>query len=138
MSEEVRQDDPELPAETGKKREYEVGFCKPPVEYQFKPGNKASPGRPPGRTLMSVVREMLHTPNANVRQLEDCARDYIELLGKSFPHTKEYIDREEGKVPDKFEMETRVTGEVKISPSPDWFKCPPPDPAEQSSDSKAP
>lgn len=33
-------DDPEI---TGAERE--VGFCKPPVEHQFKPGN---PGRPKG------------------------------------------------------------------------------------------
>ena len=33
------------PEETGKERDYEVGYKKPPVEHQFKAGN---PGRPKG------------------------------------------------------------------------------------------
>lgn len=33
------------PEETGKERDYEVGYGKPPVEHQFQKGN---PGRPKG------------------------------------------------------------------------------------------
>lgn len=33
------------PEDTGKERDYEVGYGKPPVHTQFKPGN---PGRPKG------------------------------------------------------------------------------------------
>lgn len=73
----------------------------PPPEHRFKPGQSGNPGgRPRGRTLLSVVRQML--ADSDGMALEEVAAKYVEAMKKgSFPHLKEYIDREEGKVPDR-------------------------------------
>ncbi len=67
----------------------------------FKPGQSGNPkGRPRGRTLLTLVREMLQQNEG--KPLEVVAQAYINAMGKgSFQHLKEYIDREEGKVPDR-------------------------------------
>lgn len=54
-----RPDQPE-PAPSGGEQSYTVGYCKPPVEHQFKPGGKGGPGRPPkSRNLRTLVREAM-------------------------------------------------------------------------------
>lgn len=66
-------------------------------------------GAPPGKKLMTRIREMLGdlskirsknkdgTPNY---RFDDVANSFVEKMEEgSFIHTKEYIDREEGKVP---------------------------------------
>ncbi len=42
--------------------DYKVGYCRPPVEYQFKPGQRANPsGRPRGsQNMNTVVRRVLN------------------------------------------------------------------------------
>lgn len=46
-----------------KEKDYEVGFCKPPEETQFKPGKSGNPrGRPLGsRSLYTIIEEELDT-----------------------------------------------------------------------------
>jgi hypothetical protein len=44
------------PVKTGPKRDYEVGYCKPPAAHRFKHGNKANPkGRKKGSPNRKVV-----------------------------------------------------------------------------------
>lgn len=64
-------------------------------------------GRKPGRTLLSRVKEVLtetsRTPGGRYNtRFDDCADAYVKQMEKgSFIHLKEYIDREEGKVPNR-------------------------------------
>lgn len=73
----------------------------PPVEHRFKPGQSGNPGgRPKGRTLLSVVREIL--AKEGEKGLTAAARGYAKQMKRgNFAHLKEYIEREEGKVPDR-------------------------------------
>lgn len=68
----------------------------------FKPGRSGNPaGRPKHKTLMEAIREKLLAEGANP-SIEDIAAKYITAMNKgSFQHLKEYIDREQGKVPDR-------------------------------------
>lgn len=68
----------------------------------WKPGQSGNPaGRPKKKTLMEEIREQLRAEGA-ATSLEDVAKKYIAMMKKgSFAHLKEYIEREEGKVPDR-------------------------------------
>lgn len=58
-------------------------------------------GRPKGRTLLSVIKEKLSTPDGDESRLEATAEAYIVAMESgSFQHLKEFIEREEGKLPD--------------------------------------
>lgn len=47
------------PEEMGKKREFEVGYGKPPVEHQFKQGDERA-GRPKGSySLKTIIKKLL-------------------------------------------------------------------------------
>ena len=72
------------------------------VGIPFPKGVSGNPlGRPKKKTAMEEVRELLMADGASPSQT-DVARKYIELMMKgSFSHLKEYIDRQEGKVPDR-------------------------------------
>jgi hypothetical protein len=49
------------PVKTGPKRDYDVGYCKPPAAHRFKHGNKANPrGRKKGgRNRKVVIHDVL-------------------------------------------------------------------------------
>lgn len=68
----------------------------------WKPGQSGNPaGRPKHKTLMETIREKLAADGASP-SLEDIAHTYIAAMAQgSFQHLKEYIDREQGKVPDR-------------------------------------
>lgn len=47
--------------DNARKRDYSVGYCKPPQEHQFKPGHKLSKGRPQGsRNTKAMMVEEWH------------------------------------------------------------------------------
>lgn len=71
--------------------------------HQWPKGHCPNPGgRPKGRTLMSVIREKLSTPDGDESRLENAAVAFIEAMeAGSIQHLKEYIEREEGKVPEE-------------------------------------
>jgi hypothetical protein len=55
-------------------------------------------GRPRGKTLLTIIRQKLKARGES----EEVAEAYITAMkGGSFAHLKEYIEREEGKVPDR-------------------------------------
>jgi hypothetical protein len=97
MIDDSGQNDGSAPQQQGNNRE--VGYGRPPVEHRFKPGESGNPGgRPRGRTLYAVLHEILEDD----AELEEVARAFLAQMKKgSFPHLKEVIDREEGKVPDR-------------------------------------
>lgn len=80
---------------------------------RFKPGQPGGPGGLPGKRLLTRVRELLSVtkmnPDGTVKLNEDgtpqtdfdrAAKAYIKAMCKgSFVHLKEFIDREEGRVP---------------------------------------
>jgi hypothetical protein len=74
----------------------------PPEATRFKPGQSGNPGgRPKGRTLLKTIRDLLYE-RGDPEALEKIANGYIDAMKRgSFPHLKEFIDREEGKVPDR-------------------------------------
>lgn len=69
----------------------------------FQPGQSGNPGgRPKGRTVYKTVRELLYERAGGEEALEAIAEGYIDAMKRgSFPHLKEFIDREEGKIPDR-------------------------------------
>lgn len=93
-----------FPQDPGMKRE--VGYCKPPVEHQFKPGNRANPGgRPKGQSLTALLRRRLEAV-ADEATGETYAEQFVNqwvnaALDGNVPAIKEALDRTEGKVPDK-------------------------------------
>jgi len=60
----------EHPAKHRPKGEYERGYCKPPIEHQFKPGNKMNPkGRKKGSRSRKVVIEEVLFEQITVREV---------------------------------------------------------------------
>lgn len=72
------------------------------LKPRWKPGQSGNPaGRPKHKTLMEAIREQILAEGANP-SIDDIAARYIASMHKgSFQHLKEYIDREQGKVPDR-------------------------------------
>jgi hypothetical protein len=72
----------------------------------FMPGVSGNPaGRPKGRTLVNVIRELLRKPNGDESELIACAEAYIgEMKKGSFAHAKEIMDREDGKPTQPLEL----------------------------------
>lgn len=82
-----------------------VGVKAPPLApHLFQPGRSGN-GLPKGRkkTLMGRVREILRQKSKfkdGNTQLDDVAEAFVmAMMSGSFVHLKEYIDREEGKIP---------------------------------------
>lgn len=99
------------PDEQGKIRE-PVGYAHPPVHSRFQPGQSGNPGgRAKGRTLTSILREVLDSntlggkPIPQGRTVADMLGDVIikEALKGKFTFAKEVLDRTEGKVAEKHE-----------------------------------
>jgi hypothetical protein len=69
----------------------------------FMPGKSGNPlGRAKGPTLMTLIRKRLKKPIQGGTDLKGVADAFIAAMASgSFQHLKEYIDREEGKVPDR-------------------------------------
>lgn len=69
----------------------------------FLPGLPGNPGGKPRKTLMGRVRQILKMKSRMVpgnTRLDDVAEAFVmAMTSGSFVHLKEYIDREEGKVP---------------------------------------
>jgi len=98
-----------VPNESGKN--WEVGYCKPPLHSRFKPGVAANPaGRPKGRSLTDILRAKLaESPKA----AEDFVDRVIELaMEGQAPYAKEVWERMDGKVPDKLETVSEVIVQV--------------------------
>lgn len=100
------------PDEQGKIRE-PVGYAHPPVHSRFQPGQSGNPGgRAKGRTLTSILREVLESntlggkPIPQGRTVADMLGDVIikEALKGKFTFAKEVLDRMDGKVPDRVDL----------------------------------
>lgn len=80
--------------------------------YHFKPGQSGNPaGRPKGRSLLSRILEVINDDKEGA----EVALAFIEQLKRgSFPHHKEIIERQEGKVPEKVELQADVNGRGEI------------------------
>jgi hypothetical protein len=84
---------------------------------QIKPGEVRNPGgQKPGQTLMSRVREMLCERSVYVdpvtgekrknTRFDDVADAFVRRMeAGEFQHVKEYIEREEGKVKQKIDLD---------------------------------
>ena len=92
------------------------------VGRPFLPGVSGNPGgRPKGRTLITVIRKQLRGANMDEAELEAAALAFVAKMKEgSFPHLKEYIDREEGKVPDV--VHSDIEGRVDINSAPAFFR----------------
>lgn len=87
-----------IPHKSGENGNGKVGYCRPPVEHQFKPGNPGSKGRPRGPTLYGVVQELLNEKDGKRRR--KAGEAFLDALESgSYQHAKELIEREEGSVP---------------------------------------
>lgn len=74
----------------------------------IKPGECRNPaGGPPGKRLLTRIREMLQERSLKKdgrynERFDDVANAFVAMMEKgSFIHAKEFIDREEGKVPNR-------------------------------------
>ena len=82
-------------------------------QYEFKPGESGNPGgRPAGKSITAELRKMIDEGNT----AEDIAKVLIDLAKSigtrgQVPAIKELLERTEGKVPDKHEIET---GDISI------------------------
>lgn len=80
--------------------------------HGWMPGVSGNPaGRPKGRTLFSVISKILRTPrDGDKDEMYYAARAYVKMMQRgSFPHMKEIIDREEGRLP------LPVTGQIQAA-----------------------
>lgn len=72
-------------------------------------------GRPKGKTLLEAIRTELAKRSENGKgiKMEDAARAYVDaMLGGSFNHAKEVIEREDGSVPEDVLIEVRYVDTV--------------------------
>ena len=81
----------------------------------FAKGRSGNPGgRPKGPSLFTTIRQML---KKSPKDVEAVARAYIDAMkAGSFPHLKEFIEREDGKVKDKVQHEGDPSINVKVFP----------------------
>ena len=119
-------DDQDFPGESGIKRE-PVGYGRPPVEHRFKPGNRASPGRPKGSGPTDRLRVLLEKYGKDGKgrdvQFADAFAEMIlkNALKGDFRFVKELWDRLEGKAPvvvtgpDGGPIEHRIEGQVSLA-----------------------
>lgn len=101
--------------------------------FQFKPGQSGNPGgRPKGRTLMGVLRELLEQEELSGQACPP-GKQVIDLVGEAFlweclrrgnaTLLKELLDRTDGKVLAKLEVEGELT--IKVEYADDFAEAPP-------------
>jgi Family of unknown function (DUF5681) len=75
------------------------GGVAPPVEHRWKPGQSGNPGgRPKGRTLTGVLRELVQQDHGGRPIVEVLAQRILkEALTGKFPFAKEVWDRLDGR-----------------------------------------
>jgi hypothetical protein len=97
--------------------------------HNFQPGQSGNPGgRPKGRSLTAIIREVLDSntikgkPLPEGRTVADVLAEVFvaEALKGKFPFAKEVIDRADGKVVDKVEIEDNRKAYVTESPDTLW------------------
>ena len=88
----------------------------PPVEYRWQPGQSGNPGgRPKGQSITAELRALLAKEHNGKRIVELLAERFIkEALSGKFPFAKEVIDRADGKVTDKLEVDNTSVVQVII------------------------
>jgi hypothetical protein len=101
----------QVPTEQGKSRE--VGYCKPPVEHQFKPGQSGNPeGLRKGRTPWARLIELLEKNEVGGKPIGD-GRQVADLVAEAMLKTLlkgnsqliiNFLDRTEGKVAERVEV----------------------------------
>ncbi len=114
-----------IPATQGiKPKREDVGYCRPPQEHQFPPGQSGNPaGAPRARTnlwryfcrflamspaeLAKAVKakELTIAERTAIKQVQQLVKK--GLAGTAWLATKEAWDRDEGKATQRVEMETR-------------------------------
>ena len=101
----------EIPCGQGNNKEYKVGYGKPPIESQWKPGESGNPeGRAPD-TLTPLLRKFLNADNeaekiAVVKQLIDIAKS--KGMRGQIAALREIFDRIDGRVPETHKIESDV------------------------------
>jgi len=84
----------------------EVGPGKPPVEHQFKPGNKAAlgnSGRPKSRPIAAAIRELLDANDGEaIRAMAKVGLS--KALKGDFRFFKELAERIDGKVLERLDL----------------------------------
>ena len=110
----AQEDKAESPEQTGEKREYEVGHCKPPKEHQFKPGNPG--GGRPKKTLLTdafeqMLEEKLSDPKERARFIDAFWKKLLSKTVVSAMTLEKILERTEGKV----SLPVQVTGDLTVS-----------------------
>ena len=105
----------EITDKKGKNRDYEVGYKKPPVATQFKPGEVHNPtGRPPNKKYLSeIARELLEeVPKGETDGRNADILVVLALIRKALSGDTRAIemlhDWTEGKVADKHQLEVEA------------------------------
>jgi hypothetical protein len=104
----------------GKNGDYEIGYGKPPVAHRFAKDNRPNGHRPKGslgiwnRIRKQLLEKIQQEGEHKGKELADLvAKSFVrDLLKGKWPQTKELLDREEGKVPDR--IANADGGELKI------------------------
>jgi len=113
---------------------YKVGHGRPPKEYQFKPGQSGNPGgRKKGESLTAMLRKVLEREH-NGRPIGELLVERLvkEALAGKLPHLKEVLDRVEGRVVERMQVDAEVRqGGIMVLPisAPDKTGNPEVDPA---------
>lgn len=100
---------------------YKVGPGRPPKEYQWKPGQSGNPGGKGKRESLTAMLRRVLEKDHNGKSIGELLVERLvkEALGGKLPHIKEVLDRVEGRVKEKIEVEAGGTGCVV-------FQVPPP------------
>ena len=88
----------------------------PPPEHRWKPGQSGNPGgRPKGQSITASLRALLEKEH-NGKRIVDLLAERImkEALAGKFPFAKEVLDRADGKVTDKLEVDNTSVVQVII------------------------
>lgn len=74
-----------------------VGFCRPPVQHQFKPGQSGNPaGRPKGQSVTAILRQVVDADDSTLA--EQLVRKLVDrAIGGDIRAIREVLDRLEGK-----------------------------------------